>query len=98
MSQKELSKKSPPIEEKIMIENLENSFQSQFSFTFTKTMRVLWILSSTNYVGKDTSLFPTILSDKEDLIMHIQTEYKNVYDNCPTFTGIINEEIGHQRS
>lgn len=76
-----------PEEERILIENLENSFQSQFSFNFTNMMRLLWILSSADYSGKDISLFPIIISDKEDLICQIKIEFDKYYIDRPTFTG-----------
>ena len=79
--------------ERLLIDNLENAFQSHFSFTFTNMMRVLSILSSLEYPRKDTSLFPLFLIKYENLTKLIQEEYMRQYENRPTFRGVIYGEL-----
>jgi len=69
-------------DEIIMIEKLEDAFQTQFSFSFTNMMRILWILSSLKYNQEDLKkIFPLVLMEKNDLICLLQDEYKKQYKN-----------------
>ena len=81
------------VKEKLMIENLENAFKSQFSFNFTNMMRTLSTLSTYNLELRDHSLFPLILTKKEELINNIQSNYEKQYRDLPTFTGDLINEI-----
>jgi len=93
LTQIKISKVDPPYEEKKAVERLENAFQSEFSFTFTNMMRILWVLSSTDYKGKDTSFFPAILADKVELIKNLKIEYRKNFADRPTFNGTLVKEI-----
>ena len=83
-----------PEKEKILITNIEEAFQSQFSFSFTNMMRVLSLLSSSNQIKDDIMMFPSILIDKEDLVKLLQDEYKKEYGTRPTFTGDLINLVG----
>lgn len=94
MSQIDINNVNPPHEEKKIVEGLENAFQSEFSFTFTNMMRILWLLSSTDYKGKDGSYFPTVLAGKGDLIEQLKVEYRKTFGGRPIFNGTLVKEIG----
>jgi len=69
-------------DEIIMIEELEDSFQTQLSFSFTNMMRIIWILSSLKYNQEDLrKMFPLVLIKKEHLIQLLKEEYKQQYKN-----------------
>lgn len=93
LSQNEIDKVDLPYDEKKAVKRLENAFQSEFSFTFTNLMRIIWILSSTDYKGKDISFFPTILADKADLIKNLEIEYRKNFGDLPIFNGTLVKEI-----
>lgn len=69
-------------DEIIMIEELEDSFQTQLSFSFTNMMRIIWILSSLKYSQEDLrKMFPLVLIEKKHLIHLLKEEYKKQYKN-----------------
>jgi hypothetical protein len=65
-----------------MIEELEDAFQTQLSFSFTNMMRIIWILSSLNYNQEDLKkMFPLVLIEENHLIHLLKEEYKKQYKN-----------------
>jgi len=76
-------------EEIIMIRELEESFQTQLSFSFTNMMRILWILSTLNYDKENLRrIFPLVFMEKDLLIQLLIGEYKKQYKDR---TGLIQD-------
>ncbi len=101
-SVKEESEKLPITDEESttfisLIEMLDNSFMNEFSFTYTKMMRVLYLLSITELFNPE--YYPICIISEGDLIKELKTMYQKLYidQDDKNYSKIIpkDEEIHH---
>lgn len=70
--------------ERELLVGLETAFLEEFGFTFTDMMRVLFILSTSEFETKKQGFFPIIRIKTKDLIneiqIHYKTQFKGIHD------------------